>query len=51
MCGVKLSVFILYTCSHAGNVVEWCYPPEVNTEGVEFKSLASGLHHITKDVM
>lgn len=35
----------------SGNIVEWKYPPEVNLEGVEFKSLASGLHHVTKDFM
>lgn len=34
-----------------GNVIEWRYPPEVNLEGVEFKSIASGLHNVAKDFM
>ena len=33
----------------AGNIVEWQYPSEVSLEDVEFKSLASGLHHVEKD--
>ena len=40
-----------YVCNHAGNIVEWKYPKEVNLEEVEFKSMASGLHHIHKDFM
>lgn len=35
----------------AGNIVEWRYPAEVVLEGIEFKSMASGLHRITKDFM
>uniref|UniRef100_A0A3B3QNS9 DENN domain-containing protein 11 n=1 Tax=Paramormyrops kingsleyae TaxID=1676925 RepID=A0A3B3QNS9_9TELE len=35
------------TC--AGNMVEWCLPPDVNLEGVEFKSMASGSHRIAND--
>ena len=34
-----------------GNIVEWKYPKEVTLEEVEFKSMASGLHHIDKDFM
>ena len=34
-----------------GNLIEWKYPPEVNLEGVEFKSIASGLHNVAKDFM
>lgn len=36
---------------YAGNIVEWKYPSEVMLEGIEFKSMASGLHKITKDFM
>ena len=35
----------------AGNIIEWKYPSEVPLEEVEFKSLASGLHHVEKDFM
>ena len=35
----------------SGNVVEWRYPEEVELEGVEFKSMASGLHNVQKDFM
>ena len=34
-----------------GNLVEWRYPPDVNLEGIEFKSIASGLHNVPKDFM
>jgi len=37
--------------SAPGNLVEWRYPPDVNLEGVEFKSIASGLHNVPKDFM
>ena len=34
-----------------GNTIEWHYPKNIDLDGVEFKSLASGLHHIPKDFM
>ena len=34
-----------------GNDIEWKYPSEVPLEEVEFKSMASGLHHVEKDFM
>lgn len=41
-----------YLCVYlTGNIVEWKYPSEVMLEGIEFKSMASGLHKITKDFM
>lgn len=36
---------------NAGNMVEWCLPHDVNLDGVEFKSMASGSHRITSDFM
>ena len=41
----------MHNLLHTGNIVEWKYPEEVNLDGVEFKSLASGLHNIAKDFM
>lgn len=35
----------------AGNMVEWCLPHDINLDGVEFKSMASGSHRITSDFM
>lgn len=37
--------------NHAGNMVEWCLPHDINLDGVEFKSMASGSHRITNDFM
>uniref|UniRef100_H3ADI4 DENN domain-containing protein 11 n=1 Tax=Latimeria chalumnae TaxID=7897 RepID=H3ADI4_LATCH len=34
-----------------GNIVEWCLPQDVDLEGVEFKSMASGSHKIQSDFM
>uniref|UniRef100_A0A671U9A7 DENN domain-containing protein 11 n=1 Tax=Sparus aurata TaxID=8175 RepID=A0A671U9A7_SPAAU len=31
------------------NMVEWCLPHDINLDGVEFKSMASGSHRITSD--
>lgn len=35
----------------AGNMVEFCLPHDINLDGVEFKSMASGSHRITNDFM
>ncbi|KFV83891.1 Protein LCHN, partial [Struthio camelus australis] len=32
-----------------GNMVEWCLPQDIDLEGVEFKSMASGSHKIQSD--
>lgn len=32
-------------------MVEWCLPHDMNLDGVEFKSMASGSHRITSDFM
>ncbi len=32
-------------------MVEWCLPHDMNLDGVEFKSMASGSHRITNDFM
>lgn len=37
--------------NNAGNMVEWCLPHDINLDGVEFKSMASGSHRITSDFM
>ena len=31
--------------------MEWSYPRNIDLDGVEFKSMASGLHHVLKDFM
>lgn len=38
-------------CFSAGNMVEWCLPQDIDLEGVEFKSMASGSHKIQSDFM
>lgn len=32
-------------------MVEWCLPHDINLDGVEFKSIASGSHRISSDFM
>lgn len=49
--GYQSSVYKNESAAPPGNVIEWRYPPEVNLEGVEFKSIASGLHNVAKDFM
>lgn len=44
-----VAVFVVAFDTKKGNIVEWKHPEAVNLEGVEFKSLASGLHHVAKD--
>lgn len=34
-----------------GNMVEFCLPHDIDLDGVEFKSMASGSHRITNDFM
>uniref|UniRef100_UPI00398EB2B3 DENN domain-containing protein 11 isoform X3 n=1 Tax=Pristiophorus japonicus TaxID=55135 RepID=UPI00398EB2B3 len=44
-----VAVFVVTFDTRAGNIVEWCLPQEVDLEGVEFKSMASGSHRINSD--
>ncbi|XP_078076095.1 DENN domain-containing protein 11 isoform X2 [Mustelus asterias] len=44
-----VAVFVVTFDTRAGNIVEWCLPHEVDLEGVEFKSMASGSHRINSD--
>ncbi|XP_072572521.1 DENN domain-containing protein 11 [Paramormyrops kingsleyae] len=44
-----VAVFVVTFDTRSGNMVEWCLPPDVNLEGVEFKSMASGSHRIAND--
>ncbi|XP_013392834.1 protein LCHN [Lingula anatina] len=44
-----VSVFVVAFDTKAGNVIEWCLPQEMDLEGVEFKSMPSGSHHLLKD--
>uniref|UniRef100_A0A2K5D429 DENN domain-containing protein 11 n=3 Tax=Simiiformes TaxID=314293 RepID=A0A2K5D429_AOTNA len=41
--------FNLYLPFPTGNMVEWCLPQDIDLEGVEFKSMASGSHKIQSD--
>ena len=34
-----------------GNIVEWCYPNDVDLDTLEFKAMPSGAHKITSDFM
>ncbi|XP_062914024.1 DENN domain-containing protein 11 [Mobula hypostoma] len=44
-----VAVFVVTFDTRAGNIVEWRLPQEVDLEGVEFKSMASGSHRINSD--
>ncbi|XP_053741018.1 DENN domain-containing protein 11 isoform X1 [Synchiropus splendidus] len=44
-----VAVFVVTFDTRSGNMVEWCLPHDVNLDGVEFKSMASGSHRITSD--
>ncbi|XP_029102935.1 protein LCHN-like [Scleropages formosus] len=44
-----VAVFVVTFDTRSGNIVEWCLPEDVNLEGVEFKSMASGSHRISND--
>ncbi|XP_060695827.1 DENN domain-containing protein 11 isoform X1 [Hemiscyllium ocellatum] len=44
-----VAVFVVTFDTRAGNIIEWCLPHEVDLEGVEFKSMASGSHRINSD--
>lgn len=44
-----VAVFVVTFDTRSGNMVEWCLPHDVNLDGVEFKSMASGSHRITND--
>ncbi|XP_029104206.1 DENN domain-containing protein 11 [Scleropages formosus] len=44
-----VAVFVVTFDTRSGNTVEWCLPQDVNLEGVEFKSMASGSHRIASD--
>ncbi|XP_037109184.1 DENN domain-containing protein 11 [Syngnathus acus] len=44
-----VAVFVVTFNTRSGNMVEWCLPHDINLDGVEFKSMASGSHRITND--
>lgn len=44
-----VAVFVVTFDTRSGNMVEWCLPHDINLEGVEFKSMASGSHRISND--
>ncbi|XP_060779886.1 DENN domain-containing protein 11 isoform X1 [Neoarius graeffei] len=44
-----VAVFVVTFDTRSGNIVEWCLPQDINLEGVEFKSMASGSHRIAND--
>ncbi|XP_034079281.1 DENN domain-containing protein 11 [Gymnodraco acuticeps] len=44
-----VSVFVVTFDTRSGNMVEWCLPHDINLDGVEFKSIASGSHRINSD--
>lgn len=46
----RVCVFCVCVCV-AGNMVEFCLPHDINLDGVEFKSMASGSHRIANDFM
>lgn len=44
--------FLFFYCvCVVGNMVEFCLPHDIDLDGVEFKSMASGSHRITNDFM
>uniref|UniRef100_A0A8C7KDB3 DENN domain-containing protein 11 n=1 Tax=Oncorhynchus kisutch TaxID=8019 RepID=A0A8C7KDB3_ONCKI len=48
-CTVWKLKFMCLCVSMAGNMVEWCLRQDVNLDGVEFKSMASGSNRIGND--
>ncbi|XP_012688578.1 DENN domain-containing protein 11 [Clupea harengus] len=44
-----VSVFVVTFDTRSGNMVEWCLPQDINLDGVEFKSMASGSHRVAND--
>ncbi|KAM4618762.1 DENN domain-containing protein 11 [Polymixia lowei] len=44
-----VAVFVVTFDTRSGNMVEWCLPQDINLDGVEFKSMASGSHRIAND--
>ncbi|POI34962.1 hypothetical protein CIB84_001285, partial [Bambusicola thoracicus] len=44
-----VAVFVVTFDPRTGNMVEWCLPQDIDLEGVEFKSMASGSHKIQSD--
>lgn len=44
-----VAVFVVTFDPRTGNLVEWCLPRDIDLEGVEFKSMASGSHRIQSD--
>ncbi|XP_057406252.1 DENN domain-containing protein 11 isoform X3 [Balaenoptera acutorostrata] len=44
-----VAVFVVTFDPRSGNMVEWCLPQDIDLEGVEFKSMASGSHKIQSD--
>ncbi|NP_001089578.1 DENN domain-containing protein 11 [Xenopus laevis] len=43
------AVFVVTFDPRSGNIVEWCRPHDIDLEGVEFKSMASGSHRVQSD--
>uniref|UniRef100_A0A8C3RXD0 DENN domain-containing protein 11 n=1 Tax=Chelydra serpentina TaxID=8475 RepID=A0A8C3RXD0_CHESE len=44
-----VAVFVVTFDPRSGNMVEWCLPQDIDLEGVEFKSMASGSHKVQSD--
>ncbi|XP_075875288.1 DENN domain-containing protein 11 [Nelusetta ayraudi] len=44
-----VAVFVVTFDTRSGNMVEFCLPHDIDLDGVEFKSMASGSHRITND--
>lgn len=44
-----LAIFVVTFDTRSGNMIEWCLPPNIDLEGVEFKSLPSGSHKLRND--
>ncbi|XP_069823368.1 DENN domain-containing protein 11 [Dendropsophus ebraccatus] len=44
-----VAVFVVTFDPRSGNIVEWCLPQDIDLEGVEFKSMASGSHRVQSD--
>ncbi|KAL7402314.1 hypothetical protein ABVT39_012970 [Epinephelus coioides] len=44
-----VAVFVVTFDTRSGNMIEWCLPHDINLDGVEFKSMASGSHRVTND--
>ncbi|CAI2166077.1 15532_t:CDS:10 [Funneliformis geosporum] len=46
-----IAVYVVRFDTKKGNMIEWQYPEDFDLKGIEFQSLPSGLHSVSKDMI